>query len=334
MQKDSFTETYDFLVSIIGHAPIGIISINMGGMVTMCNSLALSHLHITGNIKALLEKPLVNYIDHIPELSEELSTCVKIGRKSFNYSELSIAEKILSLKGRKIINGMVITTNDLTKIKNIDRDILKATITGQDDERIRIAKDIHDGIGPIMSTIKLSIDSIQADINPASSPKINKKLALIRDLVTDVSTDIRSISHDLMPSALKDFGVKPVIENFISKIKITDTFDINFFFSGQNVRLDEQIELALYRIAQELVNNAIKYSKAKNITVQLFIKSDQVFLTVEDNGVGISSDKIEDIEKSGIGFYNVYARTRALNGYFNIDSKKGQGTTCSISFTL
>jgi signal transduction histidine kinase len=330
MQKDNYAEMHDFLVSIIGQVPIGIISIGIDGMITMCNRTALDHLYIQGSTKSLLEQPLLSYIKHIPEVYDTIKQCIQHGRKPFDYTDIMIEERILSLTGRKIMNGLLITTNDLTKLKHVERDMLRSMISGQDNERRRLAKDIHDGIGPLMSTIKLSIDSIQSQLDPAST-KTKEKIKSISELVLDVASDIRSISHDLMPSALKDFGVKAALENFISKVKRSDRFDIQFFFTGENKRTPADVELAIYRITQELVNNALKYSQAKHIVIQLIIRADQIVITVEDDGVGIDQDKLMTIENSGIGFHNIVARTKALDGTFEIDSIIAKGTTCTIS---
>ena len=330
--KDNFTETYNFLASIIKNAPYGIIAIDLNGVVTMCNKLALSQLGIPHKKKYVVETGLINYTATIPKLHKRLIQCLEKGRKACNLNNIIIEEKILNIKGRSISSGMIITTSDMTEAKAVERKIMNAVLEGQENERRRLAKEIHDGIGPLMSTIKMNIESVKRELDGASDKAITK-IESVEELVANVATDIRFISHALMPSALKDFGLISTLENLVLKINNSESVMVTLYHLNMEGRLNELVELGLYRITQELVNNALKYSKAKNITIQIvnhMINPKCITLTVEDDGVGFEKEKIIAQIKSGIGLRNVKARAEALKGFFAIDTSPGNGVTATV----
>lgn len=331
--KDNFTETYDFLVSIIGNAPYGIIAIDLDGSITMCNKLALDQLSIPHKVKEIVETPFLDYTPPIPKLHKRIVNCLDRGRKSFNLNNVSIQEKTLNIKGRSILNGMIITTSDITEAKETERKIMSAVLEGQENERRRLAKEIHDGIGPLMSTIKLNIESVKNDIEDASE-KTWKKMETMEELVHSVANDIRGISHALMPSALKDFGLIPALENLILKINNSEKICIQLFHNGLNQRLDELVELGLYRITQELINNTLKYANAKTMTIQLVKHPKDLTLTVEDDGVGFDKEKINQLIASGIGLRNMKTRAESMQGTFMLDSSPGNGVMATVEVPL
>jgi signal transduction histidine kinase len=206
-------------------------------------------------------------------------------------------------------------------------------LEGQENERRRLAKDIHDGIGPLMSTIKMNIESCKKDMGDASE-KTLKKMENVEELIQEVANDIRGISHALVPSALNDFGLISTLENLILKANHSETINIKFFNSGMNQRLDPLMELGLYRIIQELLNNALKYSKAKNITIQIIKHPKDITLTVEDDGVGFNKENMPELINSGIGLRNIETRTIAMGGVFSIDTSPGNGVMSTIEVPL
>ena len=331
--KENFTETYEFLVSVIGNAPYGIIAIDMDGSITMCNKLALDQIGIDKKAKEIVEQMITDYTSSIPKLHRKLNQCLDKGRKPFNINNISIKDKILNIKGRPILNGMIITTADITDAKEMERKVLNAMLEGQENERRRLAKDIHDGIGPLMSTIKMNIEAVKKDMDDASE-KTLKKMQNMEELVQDVANDIRGISHALVPSALKDFGIVTTLENLVLKANASESVKIQLFNSGMDIRLEPLMELGLYRITQELLNNALKYSKAQNITIQIIKHPHDVTLTVEDDGVGFERGKIQELVDSGIGLRNIKTRTDAMGGVFTIDTSPGKGVMSTIEVPL
>lgn len=329
---DNFTETYDFLVAIIGSVPFGIIALDLDGEVTMCNELALTHLNIEKRVNNFIEKELLNYISAIPELPEILVKCLDKGRKPFNISTLSPNNKYLNIKGRPVLNGMIISTEDITKAKEMELANLTSMLAGQESERQRLAKELHDGIGPLMSTIKLNLDSIKTELSKL--PKVAKKIAVMEELVQTAATDLRSISHALMPSALIDFGLVTALQNLCMKANEIGKTGVEFYHSGVKERLQPNMALGLFRITQELLNNAFKYAQAKSIHVQLIQHKDSIMLTVEDDGVGFAPEKLKELVDKGIGLQNIQTRTQTLGGTVNIETQLGQGVMTTIEIPI
>ena len=330
---DNFTETYDFLVAIIGNVPFGIIALDLDGEVTMCNELALKHLNIDKTANQLIEKELLNHISAVPELSEILVKCLDKGRKPFNLLALHLNDSYLNIKGRNILNGMIISIEDITKAKEMELANLTSMLEGQETERRRLAKELHDGIGPLMSTIKLNLDGVKSELSN-KYPKASKKIAAMEDLVQTVATDLRGISHALMPSAIVDFGLVTALQNLCMKANDSEKVAVDFYHSGITERLDSNIELGLFRITQELLNNAFKYAQAKAIHVQLIQHKDSIMLTVEDDGVGFEPKKLKELVDKGIGLQNIQTRVETLGGMVHIETQLGQGVMTTIEIPL
>jgi len=325
------SEAYDFLVSVVRNAPLGILTYTKDGKISMCNQLASMHLRLNHSPRALIERPLTDFIAHLPALRSIIAESTTKSRQAFSIPELSFENgTYIAVKGRKLTNGMIITTHDITPMKSLQRSNVAAMLKGQEKERHRLAKEIHDGIGPLMSTIKLNLDSIKNDLHDDIQQNTMLKFNAIQDLIKDVSEDIRSISHALMPSALNDFGLRSTLENLIQKINQSETVKASFYFSGSEDRLYIHTEIALYRMAQELINNALKYANAKQIVVQLIRFEHKVLLTVEDDGIGCSQHNLDVLMTVGIGLQNIYTRTEALKGSFVIDSSEGNGFSGTI----
>ena len=327
--KDQATETYDFLASVIGNAPYGIITIDSDGLISICNQLALSQLGIEQRTKKVLKTLITDHLQKAPRLRKKIIQSLAKGRKPFNLNNIIVKDRNLSVKGRPIGDGMIITTADMTEAKAMERNMLKSMLEGQDNERRRLAKEIHDGIGPLMSTIKLNMDSIKKDMTDAPE-KTLKKMDMIEELVRNIATDIRAISHALMPSALRDFGLIATLENLVMKANSAEMVTVELFDSNMERRLEESIALGLYRITQELLNNALKNAQAKNITIQLVKHPKHITLTVEDDGLGFDKEKLAERRDGGIGLRNIKARATAMNGTFNIDSSPGNGVTATL----
>ncbi len=327
----SETEAYDFLMSVVSNAPLGILTYTLDGNISMCNQLASMHLQLNQSPETLVERPLTDYISHLPNLHSVVSDSVNKSRQAFAIPELSFENgTYIAVNGRKLANGMIVTTHDITPIKTMQQANVTAMLRGQEKERHRLSKEIHDGIGPLMSTIKLNIDSIKNDLKDDIEKNTMLKFNAIQDLIKDASEDIRSISHALMPSALRDFGLRSTLENLIQKINQSETVKVSFYFSGSEDRLNMYTEIAVYRMAKELINNALKYANAKQIVVQLIRFEHMIQLSVEDDGKGCSQPILESMITSGIGLQNIYTRTEALKGTFIIDSSEGNGFSGTI----
>lgn len=202
-------------------------------------------------------------------------------------------------------------------------------LEGQEEERKRIAMDIHDGIGQMLTSLKFQIESIDLGDNAKAAQKIHEIELLIRDVIREV----RRVTFNLKPTVLGDFGLQAALNVFIQEIgKLTD-IRLAFKTTGEIDRLPQKIENNIFRIIQEAINNAIKYSGATQITITLEQLNEALIVSVSDNGRGFDAALVDtrntNIE-SGRGFFNMYERTEYLNGQLSIDTQLEKGTTVTL----
>jgi len=330
MNYENYTELHEFLVSILGSVPYGIIAMDMEGKVIACNSHALNSLGIAQKNTEVIETALIDYLEDLPTIKELIVACLTQDRKPFDIVGMLINNKSLTFKGRRILQGMLFTIEDITQQEEQKRTNLLAMIQGQETERRRLAREIHDGVGPTLSTLKLHLEGIKE----GSNGQADKKLDKMEQLLQSVSSDLRSISHALMPRALLDFGLVPALQNLCNRITESGQLDIEFFHSGSQQRLSEEIELNLFRISQELLNNAIKYAKASTITVQLIQHPFSIILSVEDDGVGFDPQQLPTLLNKGIGLQNIETRAETLAGSLYIETQLGRGVLTTVELPI
>jgi len=209
----------------------------------------------------------------------------------------------------------------------------EAVIEGQDEERQRIALELHDGLGQMLTAIKLNLASItKGDLTNGQ-----RKIKEIKKLLNETMAETKRVSHNLMPSVLKDFGLVPTVELLCEQNTNNSETQIIFQSFGVSGRLDTKIERGLYRIVQEAINNSLKYANASEINVQLLQKKRFIRLMVEDDGVGFDVEKIhtsKNLKDYRQGLYNMRERANLLNGKINIDSSPNSGVTIAVEVPL
>lgn len=206
-----------------------------------------------------------------------------------------------------------------------------AMIEGQEEERKRIATDLHDRLGSMLSTVKLLFSSLDEKIDKnqqENRTQYNQATGILDEAVLEV----RRISHNLSTGMVNTFGLVPALEELCESIDNSKIIKCKLLCYGMENRLDQQTEIGLFRMVQELVNNALKHSKAKQLTIQLNRTSESLNLTVEDDGVGF--DLAEKMKSNGMGLKNLEARAAKLNGAYFVDSKPGRGTISIIEVPL
>ncbi|MCW3076096.1 MAG: hypothetical protein JWO32_705 [Bacteroidetes bacterium] len=198
---------------------------------------------------------------------------------------------------------------------------LEVLIEGEEKERVRIARDLHDGIVQNLTAVKLKLNSIKP--NAAGNEENLKELVSEIDLATK---EVRNIAYKMMPLALKECGLLPALEDLLNKS--LNPLSINFEFEsiGIEQRLPEKYEINLYRITQELLNNVIKHSKATQVSVLLSLRNYFITLVFEDNGKGF----LVDTKQNGIGLSSLKSRIELLNGDLKYESGTGAGTTVIV----
>lgn len=204
----------------------------------------------------------------------------------------------------------------------------KAVLESEENERQRLARELHDGVGQMLSAAKLNLTTIK-DINLDDENTLNNSIEILDDSIKE----IRNISHNMVPDVLLKFGLKKAIKDFIDKINQTKIINIHFECIGcKEDYLNDTSKLMLYRIIQESVNNTIKYAAATQLNVQLASDDSEITLIMEDNGNGFDVQKA--MEKDGIGLKNMQLRTDYLKGKMEINSSPNKGTTIFIEIPL
>lgn len=210
--------------------------------------------------------------------------------------------------------------------QNQDIAKLEALIDGEEKERRRIAQELHDGLNGDLAAIKYRLSTLDES---GLSAIDSKNLFKVIDMIDDSCAQVRSISHNLMPSSIMHFGLIETIKQYCLKIETTNLFKIDFQSFGNYIELSKKSETVIYRIIQELVTNILKHAKATEALVQFNYREDELFITVEDNGIGFDVNAIS----KGIGHDNIKTRIDVLNAHLNVDSSSA-GTSYTISIDL
>jgi signal transduction histidine kinase len=196
----------------------------------------------------------------------------------------------------------------------------QAVLDGEVQERIRLARDLHDGLGSMLASVKVNLQNTKREITGES-----KHYSLTIDLLDDSMKELRRIAHHLMPELLMRCGLKTSLETFCQSMP-----DTQFHYFGEDARFDGKLETLLYRSAHELIYNAIKHAEATQTNVQLIQESGRISLTVHDNGKGFDPSR----ETGGMGLNNIRQRVAVFKGEFSICSEPGQGTEIHMEFHL
>jgi two-component system NarL family sensor kinase len=203
---------------------------------------------------------------------------------------------------------------------------IEALIDGEEKERRRIAQELHDGLNGDLSAIKYRLSRLEeSNLSTVDSENLTK----IIDMIDESCAQVRSISHNLMPSSILDYGLIETVKEYCIKINTSATFKIDLQFFGNYITLSKKSETVIYRIIQELVTNILKHSKATEAIIQFNYREDELFITVEDNGIGFDKNTISQ----GIGHKNIKTRIEFLNAQLDFDSSPS-GTSYTISIDL
>jgi two-component system, NarL family, sensor kinase len=205
----------------------------------------------------------------------------------------------------------------------------KSVLKGEESERSRMARDLHDGLGGMLSGVKINLSAMKGNsiITSENAQAFDHAIKL---LDTSIS-ELRRVAHNLMPETLNHYGLKTALNDFIAEMNNNPATVLTFNFFGADIRFESQLELTAFRIAQELVNNALKHSGSAKINIQLIADVDRICIQVVDDGKGFdTSSKSRD----GKGLVSIHDRVAANNGSFEIESAPGKGTEATVEFLL
>jgi signal transduction histidine kinase len=220
-------------------------------------------------------------------------------------------------------------------------------MAGQEDERKRLSRELHDGLGQMLTALKLQIEGLEAGLKRASADSetaglaaYSKNIANLKKLVTQTIQETRTISNNLMPRVLSDFGIVPAIK-MLAENDRSDKLDVTFEsnLAAGDARLDKNIEIMLYRITQEAVSNAVRHASPSHIHIELIEREKYIHLIVTDNGRGFDPASqrkaVPRPARNGRapsqGLHNMQERANLLDGKLRIDSVPGKGTRIQIS---
>lgn len=210
----------------------------------------------------------------------------------------------------------------LELVKEQEMKSVNSFINGQEKERSRIASDLHDRLGSLLSTVKLHFSSIEPYFD--NEPELSENFSYAISLLDQSVSEVRAVSHNLSKEILTEFGLVKAIENLAESINSANILNLVFINSGFDLRLSYEKEIEIYRIIQELVTNAIKHANAKELVIQFVADEENLSITIEDDGIGFDINKVK---KEGMGLHNIYKRTTKIKGKYSIDSSPGSGST-------
>ncbi len=249
--------------------------------------------------------------------------------KSGEVMQVEFTSRLVNYEKEKLILSVV---RNISRRMEIERQILSAIIKGEERERQRFARDMHDGLGPLLSAIKLYVN----ELNSATLDDQERKELITHsnELLDEAVNATRTISNNLMPTVIHSYGLIKAVKAFCDKVNKTNRLNIEFETENIEERFDSNLELILFRVISELINNTIKHAAAENVFILLIKTGDKLKLYFKDDGVGFDVDKIMNSENMGMGLKNIVSRVKSISGKYSFNSIPGQGFTIKIEINL
>lgn len=216
---------------------------------------------------------------------------------------------------------------DLLKQQEIRQ--LDALVEGQERERKRIAKDLHDRLGSMLSAIKLQFSALEERLDKVQVEQ-SERYRHVFVMLDDAVTEVRRISHDMVRTSLARFGLAGALKDLRDAVHVPGKLEMELDLFGLDERLEQNLEIALYRMVQEAVSNILKHAEASHVSVQVIRSQKTVNVMVEDDGRGFDASKADE----GMGTGNIRERAREFNGTVAIDARPGRGTIVSVEIPL
>ncbi|MCF8459768.1 MAG: PAS domain S-box protein [Flavobacteriales bacterium] len=323
--------------SIFEHADDLILTVNSEGYILSVNDYAelpkdrkwagrtLEDVMLPENALGAME--LVNQVF---STGKAIKTELRILRREDNlYSTYGVALSPI-YHGNRVITAICIARN-ISETKEFEKHHREALIEGQENERMRVAQELHDGLGQLFTAIKLNLQHVKSGLDDKGvSDEMNERIKALEDNIGVAITEVKNISRNLMPDVLWQFGLKPAIQDLVTKWNTTVAFKISLELVDMDVRFSPELEKALFRMCQELINNSVRHGNASNVYVQLINHGDTIVLMVEDDGIGFDTNKIT----KGFGLQNIWSRAEVFEGRVEIDSAPNRGTVTTVEIPL
>lgn len=205
---------------------------------------------------------------------------------------------------------------------------LRAVLQGEEQERQRVARELHDGLGALLASVKVLFQTLEVEFPKALNSQHYRKAEKLLD---HACKEVRSISHNMLSSTLKEYGLEQAVHSLVQLTANHHQLRIDHHTHGLSDEIPEDVQISVYRITQELLRNVVKHAEAKEIFLQISVEDGLLLLAVEDDGKGFDR---ADVQYGGIGLKNIRARVEYLDGKIDMDSGPGKGTTVNIEIPL
>ena len=222
------------------------------------------------------------------------------------------------------LRGIII---DITDRKELERKVINTVLETEDKERRRFSEDLHDGLGPLLSTVKLYINQMKSSNVSISEEK--EMFNFANELLDDAIATTRNIANNILPGSIVDNGLIAALRTFITHIKQAGNINI-VFNENINQRFNNNIEINIYRILIELINNSLKYAQANTIEISIFEDGNTLSVTYKDDGVGFNIEEVKD----GLGHKNIVNRSNSIKGEIDYSSTINKGMTFSLKIEI
>ena len=235
--------------------------------------------------------------------------------------KIKLAEKDKELASQK----------NITFLKEQELSIINAMVGGQEKERQRIAEDLHDNLGSVLATLKLHFENLKIN---REKKKINQEELFDKteSLIDQAYLKVRSIAHAKNAGVIANQALLIALQIMAEKISLADKIKIEVVHFGLNERLENSLEITIFRIIQELITNIIKHADAKNATINISLYDKNLNIIIEDDGKGFDINKVD--LKEGMGISSIKTRVKHLNGTFNIDATPGKGSSIILDIPI
>jgi signal transduction histidine kinase len=236
------------------------------------------------------------------------------------------------LQSRNTVKYVCYTSTDITERRDAQKRTMNAVIETEERERKRFSEDLHDELSPLLSTIKIYVNTLHSE--PLEAARRQQLVDTTNELINQAIQTSKSIANNLSPSVIKRFGLISALNSFCQNVSMTEKFEISFHSSEFESKIDEDAEIIIYRIITELINNSLKHSLGNRIEIALksiikntddYIKAkSSMYISYSDNGTGFDFEKTLNSANKGHGLQNIVTRVKSLNGNYYQNSNSSQ----------
>ncbi len=213
------------------------------------------------------------------------------------------------------------------ELRRKNEEIGQALAKGQTQERKRVAAELHDNLGGLLTALKLNMETINADQFSEAEKQVYRNVLA---MMTNACVEVRNISHNMLPEIFEREGITAALRQMVYNVNGSGRIYFDLVFFGMENRLEKDIEVNLYSVCIELINNIIKHAQATTALIQIVRTTDEITVMAEDNGRGLLTSPAT----GGVGLRNIQSRIESMNGTYRIDSSPGHGTTVTVEVPL